>query len=92
MATTRKKSIELLEPILADTFGLERLFKPTVLMEEWLSASGTLNERDTSFIAESLEKLIENADSWNEEELKMKFPFDNSKSGGDYALGIATYR
>ena len=73
MATTRKKSIELLEPILADTFGLERLFKPTVLMEEWLSASGTLNERDTSFIAESLEKLIENADSWNEEELKMSF-------------------
>ena len=73
MATARKKSIDLLEPILIDTFGLKRLFKPTALMEEWLSASGTLNERDASFIAESLEKLIENADSWNEEELKMSF-------------------
>ena len=73
MATARKKSIDLLEPILIDTFGLKRLFKPTTLMEEWLSASGTLNERDASFIAESLEKLIENADSWNEEELKMSF-------------------
>ena len=73
MATARKKSIELLEPILVDTFGLERLFKPTPLMAEWLSASGTLNERDMSFIEESLETLVENADSWNEEELKMSF-------------------
>ena len=73
MATARKKSIDLLEPILADTFGLERLFKPTPLMTEWLSATGKLNERDTSLIEESLIQLVENVDWWNAEELKMSF-------------------
>lgn len=73
MSVKRKKSIELLEPILADTFGLERVFKPTALLDEWLSATGALNERDMSLLEESLAKLVENADSWNEEELKMSF-------------------
>jgi hypothetical protein len=73
MATKRVKSIELLEPILIETFGLQRLFKSTPLMTDWLSASGQLNEVDKMFIMESQEKLIENADSWNEEELKMSF-------------------
>ena len=73
MATARKKSINLLEPILADTLGLERLFKPTPLMTEWLSATGKLNERDTSLIEESLIQLVENVDWWNAEELKMSF-------------------
>jgi hypothetical protein len=73
MATKRVKSIELLEPILIETFGLQRLFKSTLLMDEWLSASGELNAVDKAFIMESQEKLIENADSWNEEELKMSF-------------------
>ena len=73
MATARKKSIDLLEPILVDTFGLERLFKPPLLMTEWLSATGKLNERDMANIEECLMELIENADSWNEEELKMSF-------------------
>ena len=66
MATTRKKSIDLLEPTLVDTFGLKRLFKTTPLLEEWLSATGKLNERDMSIIEESLIDLIENADSWND--------------------------
>ena len=73
MAKKRIKSIELLEPILADTFGLERLFKSTPLLEDWLSATGELNEMDLALITESQAKLIENADSWNEEELKMSF-------------------
>jgi hypothetical protein len=73
MSVKRKKSIELLEPILADTFGLERVFKPTATLDEWLSATGSLNERDMSLLEESLAKLVENADSWNEEELKMSF-------------------
>ena len=73
MAAKRQKSIELLEPILVETFGLERLFKLTPLMKEWLSATGKLNEIDTYLIDESIAKLIENADSWNEEELKMSF-------------------
>ena len=73
MATKRVKSIELLEPILIETFGLQRLFKSTPLMNEWLTALGELNPTDKAFIMESQEKLIENADSWNEEELKMSF-------------------
>ena len=40
---------------------------------EWLAAAGQLNERDMANIEESLIELIENADSWNEEELKMSF-------------------
>ena len=73
MATARKKSIDLLEPILVDTFGLKRLFKPTPLLDEWLAATGQLNERDMANIEECLTELVENADSWNEEELKMSF-------------------
>ncbi len=73
MATKRVKSIELLEPILIETFGLQRLYRSTLLLDDWLSANGELNAVDKSIIMESQEKLIENADSWNEEELKMSF-------------------
>jgi hypothetical protein len=73
MAKKRVKSIELLEPVLIETFGLQRLFKSTDLLTEWLSATGTLSEMDMAMITESQAKLIENADSWNEEELKMSF-------------------
>ncbi len=73
MAARRVKSIELLEPILIETFGLQRLFKSTPLLDDWLSVTGELNPIDKAFIMESQEKLIENADSWNEEELKMSF-------------------
>ena len=69
----RKKSLELLEPILIETFGLERLFKPSPLLNEWLSAKGEIQIGDMSLLNETQIKLIENADSWNEEELKMQF-------------------
>lgn len=69
----KKKSIELLEPILIDTFGLERLRPPQPNLEDWLSATGELNEDDEKLLNRVLIKLIDNADSWNEEELKMSF-------------------
>jgi hypothetical protein len=69
----KQKSIELLEPILIETFGLERLFQPTPLLKDWLSADGDIDEKDMWLLEESRSKLIENADSWNEEELKMQF-------------------
>jgi hypothetical protein len=69
----RKVSFPLLEPNLARRFGLTRLFKNTPLLTEWLEATGEINERDASIIEESQAKLIKNADSWNEEELKMQF-------------------
>jgi hypothetical protein len=69
----KQKSLELLEPVLVETFELERLFSPTALLSEWLAASGELSELDTALINEGRAKLLENADFWNEEELKMHF-------------------
>ena len=69
----KQKSLELSEPILVDTFGLERNFKPIPLLDELLNATGELNEADKALLYECQAELIENADSWNEEELKMQF-------------------
>ncbi len=69
----RKQSFPLLEPNLADRFGLTRIYQDTPLLTEWLTATGEIDERDTSILLESQGKLIKNADSWNEEELKMQF-------------------
>ena len=69
----KQKSIELLEPILIETFGLERLYYDTPLLTDWLSAKYEINEIDMILVEEVRVKLIENADSWNEEELKMQF-------------------
>ncbi|MEY4902747.1 MAG: hypothetical protein RLZZ292_562 [Bacteroidota bacterium] len=73
MARVKEKKLDLLEPILVRTLGLERLYANTPLMEDWLSATGALTEFDMTLLKESQEKLIENADTWNEEELKMSF-------------------
>jgi hypothetical protein len=74
MATKRNiKSLELLEPILIDTFGLKRSYKNTELLTEWLSATAELTAADAAILTEAQTKLIENGDSWNEEELKMEF-------------------
>jgi hypothetical protein len=69
----KQKSIELLEPVLIETFGLERVFTPTPKLLEWISATSVINEFDMVLVEEVRTKLIENADSWNEEELKMQF-------------------
>jgi hypothetical protein len=69
----KQKSLELLEPVLIDTFGLERLRPPQPDLEEWLSATGSINHEEQYMLDRVLIKLIDNADSWNEEELKMSF-------------------
>ncbi len=73
MAKRTPKSLDLLEPILIRQFGLTRVYKNTDLLEEWLTATGKLNQSDTDILVESQIKLIHNGDSWNEEELKMQF-------------------
>ncbi len=73
MAKRTPKSLELLEPILADTFGLQRLRPPQPLLTEWLSAKGVIEPLYKPILDKVLLKLIDNGDSWNEEELKMKF-------------------
>jgi hypothetical protein len=73
MTKEKINKIDLLEPTLIETFGLERLYENTPLLNDWLSATGELNDFDMTLISASHAKLIENADTWNEEELKMNF-------------------
>jgi hypothetical protein len=73
MAKEKVNKLELLEPTLVTTLDLERVYKNTPLMDAWLSADGELNEFDSTLLNESIDKLVRNVDSWNEEELKMNF-------------------
>jgi hypothetical protein len=73
MAKEKVNKLDLLEPTLVRTLGLKRLYRNTPLIDEWLSVSGELNDFDMTLLKESHEKLVENADAWNEEELKMNF-------------------
>ncbi|MEY4926891.1 MAG: hypothetical protein RI894_1327 [Bacteroidota bacterium] len=69
----RKQSFPLLEPNLADRFGLIRLRPPSPILTDWLSATGNIIPEDMRLLDKVLIKIIDNADSWNEEELKMQF-------------------
>jgi hypothetical protein len=73
MAAKKQKSIELSEPVLVEALNLQRVFQPMRSLETWLSADGELDDYDRKILAEVETKLMENADSWNEEELKMQF-------------------
>jgi hypothetical protein len=73
MSKTTKKSIELSEPLLADTLGLTRLRANTPELAHILNAAGTLNDSDKALLHEVRILLLDNADAWNEEELKMQF-------------------
>jgi hypothetical protein len=73
MATLKKQSFPLLEPNLIDALGLMRVFGSTPLLKEWLEVTGELSVQDMYLLTACQSKLIKNADSWNEEELKMQF-------------------
>jgi hypothetical protein len=73
MAKVKENRLDLLEPTLVRTLGLNRLYQNTPLMNDWLSATGDLTEFDRTLLNESQAKLMKNADAWNEEELKMSF-------------------
>ncbi len=66
-------TIELLEPLLARTFGLERLRPPISVLTNWLSATTELDAMELRFLDEACVDLLDNTDHWNEEELKMQF-------------------
>jgi hypothetical protein len=68
-----KITIELLEPLLARTFGLERLRPPIPLLTKWLIATIELDAMEMRFLEEARVDLLDNTDHWNEEELKMQF-------------------
>lgn len=73
MAKVKENRLDLLEPTLVRTLGLNRLYQNTPLMNDWLSATGDFTDFDNALLNESQAKLIKNADAWNEEELKMSF-------------------
>jgi hypothetical protein len=73
MAKVKENRLDLLEPTLVRTLGLNRVYENTPLMNDWLSATGDFTDFDNALLNESQAKLIKNADAWNEEELKMSF-------------------
>jgi hypothetical protein len=73
MAEKRPKSLELSEGVLVDAFNLEQLYEPSTALAEWLAVNGVLKNSDEEMIQEATAKLIKNATTWNEEELKMQF-------------------
>jgi hypothetical protein len=73
MAASKKQSFPLLEPNLSEAFGLTRVRPPHPILSEWLSATGSISKEDQYLLDKILIKIIDGADSWNEEELKMQF-------------------
>jgi hypothetical protein len=69
----RKVSIELSEPLLVKGVGLKRTFDSSKFIDNLFNVKGELTEQNKLLLHQVRKKLIENADSWNEEELKMQF-------------------
>jgi hypothetical protein len=69
----KKSSIELAEPTLVRSLGLERVYDPTDTLNKILNVTESLKEEERKLLNEVRKMLIENVDTWNEEELKMQF-------------------
>ena len=69
----RKISIELSEPLLVRGVGLTRNYRSSKHIDKLFDVKEKLNQHDKHLLHQVRMKLIENADSWNEEELKMQF-------------------
>lgn len=55
------------------TFGIDRIFEPYPLLDEWLAATHLPREQDRQMIDSLRNKLFRSIDTYNEEELKMYF-------------------
>jgi hypothetical protein len=53
-------------------FGLVQL-RQMSLLDNWLESTTTLNENETNLVEYLRNKLLDNADFWNEDELKLQF-------------------
>ena len=53
-------------------FGLIQL-RQMPLLEDWLKSTTTLTENETNLVEYLRNKLLDNADFWNEDELKLQF-------------------
>ncbi len=61
------------EAELIDTFGLQKIKRPTPLMQEWLNAQTIFNEAEKTLIQQLCNEALENIEAWAEEDLKMNF-------------------
>jgi len=66
-------NLHLSEPLLVRTFNLERTYEMTDLLQNWFDADFKLTQNEEATLQKACHKLLENADFWNEEELKMHF-------------------
>jgi hypothetical protein len=57
---------------LHEQFGIERIFE-SALLDDWMSAENAISNDETLRLENLRHSLFENAEFWNEEELKMKF-------------------
>ena len=69
----KKTAIPLEEPLLARGLGLDRVYIPTAALTRLITTTGSLQPDDKRLLEQVRNELVENADSWNEEELKMQF-------------------
>jgi len=61
------------EAELIDTFGLQKIKRPTPLMQEWLNAQTIFDEAEKTLIQQLCNEALENIEAWAEEDLKMNF-------------------
>jgi hypothetical protein len=57
--------------VIIDAYGLKKILNGTVI-DNWLSATGTLNEFESHLLELIYKKSFDRMGGWNEEELKMK--------------------
>jgi hypothetical protein len=69
----KKINLYLSEPLLVRTFNLERTYEMSDLLQNWFDADFKLTQNEEETLKKVCHKLLENADFWNEEELKMHF-------------------
>ena len=70
--TTKKPKIDCDSDLLIGVYGLHTIFK-TELLNNWLSAKFELDEFQIKWIEKLSKNYEREGDSWNEEELKVRF-------------------
>ncbi len=70
---SKKKPIPLEETALIRAFNLIQVFEPTPLLHTWFDTAETLDATEQKLLEKACNNLRENANYWNEEELKMHF-------------------
>ena len=70
----RKKAVQWTNELLIDTFQLQRHRRGLPLLDKWLAEDSTIEITDSEVkeLEEIRLKLFDNAESWDEEDLKMK--------------------